>query len=188
VPLRVRVNSSANALQIDVRWAERQFRMNGHVADKVATGSSRNLLIHNAVDRGHTEQSIREDMEHIHNLVVIDVTFRQNNALVCTNSVHNALYARTCMMSRSAYRGCKIEFVRDECDVPLPQRKITPVAITASARKPAPMKNRFDLLNIDGTEDGSDDENRVPWDEGSDDDRTMDGHRNPGVNLNFLDS
>jgi len=183
--------NSADLSQIEVRWAERQFRLNGHVGDKVSTGATRNLLIHNALDKGHTERSIRDDMEHIHNLIIVDVTLRQGDALVCTNSVHNALYARTCMMSRSTYKGCRIEFVRDECDVPLPQRKITPQSAFAGAapqKKPAPTLNRFNLLNMEGTEAGSDEENRTPSDEGSDDDETMDGHYPRGVNLNFLDS
>lgn len=177
--------------QIEVRWAERQFRLNGHVGDKVSTGATRNLLIHHAVDKGLTEDSIRDDMEHIHNLIIIDVIFRQGNALVCTNSVHNALYARTCMMSRSTYKGCKIEFVRDECDVPLPQRKITPRSAFAAAvpsKKATPTLNRFNLLNMEGTEAGSDEENRTPSQDGSYDDETMDGPYPRGVNLNFLDS
>ena len=51
-------------------------------------------------DSSHTEESIREDLEHIHNLAVLGVDFNSGNCFIKTNSVHNAMYARTCMMSR----------------------------------------------------------------------------------------
>lgn len=127
-------------------------------------------------------------MEHIHNLFIIDVVFRGSDAYVSTNSVHNALFARTCMMSRSTYKGCKIEFVRDECDVVLPSRLIAPKAIGAEkkVKQAAPaIRNRFDMLNIDGADRSSDEENRTPSD---DDDDTVDTASHAGVNLNFLDS
>lgn len=99
-------------------------------------------------------------MEHIHQLVIVDITFRNGAALVSMNSVHNALFARTCMLSRTTYKGCKIEFSRDECDTPLPVRTLTP---KSSVRAPPPRKmpvaNRFDMLNLDdGSEDGSEDD------------------------------
>jgi hypothetical protein len=39
-------------------------------------------------------------MDHIHNLVVIKVEFLGASCYIKTNSVHNAMFARTCMMSR----------------------------------------------------------------------------------------
>lgn len=66
--------------QIEVKWADRQYRLNDHIAQKIAHGATRNLVIHSAVDKGLTEQRIREDMDHIHNLVIIDVTFRSGSA------------------------------------------------------------------------------------------------------------
>ena len=181
------------AKRIEVKWADRQFRLNGHVGDKIALGATRNLVIRHAVDRGLTEEQIRDDMEHIHNLAIIDVTFRQGDAFVCTNAIHNALYARTCMMSRSTYRGCKVEFFPDECDVPLPQRKVTPQynATHAGATRPkahAPPINRFNLLNMDGTEASSDEENQTPSEHISDDLQTIDHDASHGVRLDFFDS
>lgn len=73
--------------------------MPGHVAGKVAMGASRNLVIRR-YDGRHTEENIREDLDHIHNLVVIKVEFHGGNCYVSLNSVHNAIYARMCMMSR----------------------------------------------------------------------------------------
>lgn len=73
--------------------------MPGHVASKVAMGASRNLVIRR-YDGRHTEENIREDLDHIHNLVVIKVDFSGGNCYLSLNSVHNAIYARMCMMSR----------------------------------------------------------------------------------------
>lgn len=175
--------------RIEVKWADRQFRLNNHISNKIANGASRNLLVRGAFANGLTEPQIRLDMEHIHNLVIIAITFRQGDAYVSTNSVHNALFARTCMMSRTAYKGCKIEFYRDECDVPLPQRSFV---AKVPAQKPVglkrPLTNRFDMLNIDGSEDASDEENRMPAARTSDEDDTLDLNSNVGVSLNFLDS
>lgn len=67
------------------------------MANKIGIGATRNLVIRNASSR-HTEEAIRNDLEHIHNLVVIGVTFRGQNVHINTNSVHNAMFARTCMM------------------------------------------------------------------------------------------
>ncbi|SMY20835.1 unnamed protein product [Zymoseptoria tritici ST99CH_1A5] len=147
--------------RIEVRWAERQFRLNNHIAHKITNGATRNIRIRGAVDKGLTEDVIRDDMEHIHNLIIISVEFRKGDAFVSTNSVHNALFARTCMMSRSSYKGCKIEFYPDECDVPLPARNLH---VKNGGREPdarnTSLANRFDMLDIDGT-GSSDDEGGV---------------------------
>jgi hypothetical protein len=106
-------------------------------------------------------------MEHIHNLVIIDVVFRSGDAYVSTNTVHNALFARTCMMSRTAYKGCKVEFFRDECDVPLPAPTHKAKAVAATSAKPkakAAIANRFNLLNIDD-DHSSDEEDKVSIDD-----------------------
>ncbi|KJX92988.1 hypothetical protein TI39_contig4468g00001, partial [Zymoseptoria brevis] len=146
---------------IEVRWAERQFRLNNHIAHKITNGATRNIRIRGAVDKGLTEDVIRDDMEHMHNLIIIAVDFRKGDAFVSTNSVHNALFARTCMMSRSSYKGCKIEFYPDECDVPLPARN---QHVKNGGREPdarhTSLANRFDMLDIDGT-GSSDDEGGV---------------------------
>ncbi|KAM0719274.1 hypothetical protein Q7P37_005179 [Cladosporium fusiforme] len=182
--------------RVEVKWAEHEFKFHSHIADKVAGGATRNLMIYNALRGGLSEHRIREDMEHISNLVIIDVKYRGGNAYVYTNAINYALFARTCMMSRAEYKGHKIEFFRDECDVPLPLREIKSFAPhTHSApkkAKKASISNRFDVLNVDGTEAGSDEdvENRDPEENGdfSDSDSTPGFPSGFGARLNFLDS
>lgn len=147
-----------NCKRVEVRWADRQFRLNQHIANKVNKGASRNLCIRGAASHGLTEKRIRDDMEHIHNLVIVDITFRNNagDAYVSTNSIHNALFARTCMMSRSTYKGCKIEFYPDECDVPLPvpaPRSVVPQQ--QKEKKGFGTMNRFGMLGLQSEGDGS---------------------------------
>jgi hypothetical protein len=57
------------------------------------------LVVHH-YDGRHSEENIREDLDHIHNCVVVKVTFSGGNCYISLNSVHNAIYARNCMMSR----------------------------------------------------------------------------------------
>jgi hypothetical protein len=89
-----------NYCKVTIRWSDRQFILPGYVANKISIGATRNLVIHKRNPK-HTEDVIREDLEHIHNLVVIKVTFNGSDVHISTNSVHNALFARTCMMSRA---------------------------------------------------------------------------------------
>lgn len=103
---------------------------------------------------------IRDDLEHIHNLVVIRVSFddNNNNAYISTNSVHNAMFARTCMMSRAVYKGSKIEWDTDECSAPLERRRQPNVISKETTKKEAPLMNRFQLLNMDGDEESLEDD------------------------------
>lgn len=173
--------------QVEVKWADRQFTLNNHIANKIINnGATRNVIIRGAHGK-LTEREIRDDMEHIHNLVIVDVHFRNGDAYVSMNSVHNALFARTCMMSRSTYKGNKVDFYPDECDVPLPERRHVPKTSAPEPVKRKALGNRFDLLNMDGTENGSDEENHEPVDD-SDDDETLGARSNFGVSLNFLES
>lgn len=91
-------------------------------------------------------------MEHIHNLIVISVKFKNGNAYISTNSVHNALFARSCMMSRLTYKGMKIAFYPDECAEPLSRIPTGPKKV-AAPKKSTPLPNRFHLLSMDGSED-----------------------------------
>ncbi|ESZ93017.1 hypothetical protein SBOR_6588 [Sclerotinia borealis F-4128] len=143
--------------RVDIRWNDRQFILPGHVANKVGIGATRNLVIHNCNPK-HTEEVIRDDLEHIHNLVVIKVTFNGSNAYISTNSVHNAMFARTCMMSRSTYKGSKIEWGHDECAAPLERRQSVHSDNPPATKKKTPLVNRFQLLNIDREEDVSESE------------------------------
>jgi hypothetical protein len=123
-------------------------------------------------------------MEHIHNLVLIDVTFVKADAFVSMNSIHNALFARTCMMSRATYKGCRIEFFPDECDVPVPVRTYAPRKATTAPerRQKKTLGNRFDILELDGKDRSSDEENLTPSEGESDGDGAQ-----VGVSLDFLD-
>lgn len=147
-------------LQAEFVWNDRQFILPGHVAGKIHSGASRNLIIrgcHSTI----TAERIREDLDHIYNLVVIEIRLERGDAIISLNSVHNSLFARTCMMSRGAYKGCRIEWLPDPCAQPLPKPQFTPKKenLTPPVKKPGTMVNRFQMLNIDGTEDGSDEEN-----------------------------
>lgn len=102
-----------------------------------------------------TSQSIREDLEHIHNLDVVDVTLRDGHAFISTNGISWAVTARTCMSSRLKYKRTKIEFFPDECDKPLPPvTKRQPKPTSAPTNKAATIShmNRFALLGQEGEE------------------------------------
>lgn len=60
------------------------------------------------------------------------------------------------MMSRGTYKGMRIEWYPDECAQPLPKTQYIPKKENASlpATKLNPMVNRFQMLNMDGSEDG----------------------------------
>ena len=152
--------------QLEVRWNERQFHVPHHVSNKIGIGATRNLVIRGAAEK-LTEVQIRNHLDHIHNLVVIDVRFERGDVFISTNSIHNALFARTCMMSRTAYKGLRIDWYPDECALPLP----TPVNSRPSASAPPPSQkkpvatiNRYDLLNMDGTDASSDGEDPALYD------------------------
>lgn len=138
----------ADDFQVQVFWAETHFTLPNHVANKINIGATRNVLIHNAASR-HTEASIREDLEHIHNCIVISVKFIGGNAKIETNAVHNAMFARTCMMSRAKYKGSKIEWTKDDCDVPVPEKKIPLMPTTKANKQEVIPTNRFEVLSLD---------------------------------------
>lgn len=147
----------AYSFQIEAVWSDRQFTLSNYVASQVAGGATRNLLIR-GVHLNLTEAQIREDMEHIHNLVIISVKFAQGNAYISTNSVQKASYARNCMRSRMPYKLMRIEYYPDECTDPLPKIQPFPKRDTPKPVKNLnPMANRFEMLLLeDETEDDSD--------------------------------
>lgn len=67
-------------------------------------------------------------------------------------------------MSRAAYKGMRIEWYADECAQPLPKMQHLPKKenVAAPAKRPSTTVNRFQMLNMDGTEDGSEDEEDEP--------------------------
>ncbi|CAG8962115.1 hypothetical protein HYFRA_00005158 [Hymenoscyphus fraxineus] len=146
--------------RVDVRWNDRQFILPGHVANKIAIGATRNLVILNRTPR-HTEEMIRDDLEHIHNLVVIKVVFDNHNAYISTNSVHNAMFARTCMMSRAVYKSSKIEWDTDECAGPFEPRRQPTTNSKEAAKKEVPLTNRFQLLSMDGDDESFENDDEI---------------------------
>ncbi|KAE8146103.1 hypothetical protein BDV25DRAFT_133203 [Aspergillus avenaceus] len=151
-------NVSVAGKRVEVLWNDRQFYLPPFVRAKVNNGASRNLVLHN-VHPNITEWLIRKDLDHIHNLIVITVKFRHGNAYISTNSVHNALFARSCIMSRFAYKGTKITFYPDECGEPLVKVSVGKKEAPAPSRKSVSVPNRFQLLSLDGAEEeGSDHE------------------------------
>ncbi|KAK4695125.1 hypothetical protein P7C71_g2567, partial [Lecanoromycetidae sp. Uapishka_2] len=147
--------------RLDFVWNDRQFILPGHVANKIGIGATRNLIIKN-VHPNITAERLREDLDHIHNLVIVDLSFQNSNAYLSLNSIHNSLFARTCMMSRVTYKGMKIEWYPDECCQPLPKPQQVPRKANLApppVKKSTSMMNRFQMLNIDGddTEEGSED-------------------------------
>ncbi|KAH8821728.1 hypothetical protein F5884DRAFT_768895 [Xylogone sp. PMI_703] len=140
--------------KVDIRWNERQFILYPHISYRIACGATRNLVLYNC-QVGHTEEAIRNDLEHIHKLVVISVNFKNGNAHISTNSVPNAIVARTCMISRLTYKGCKIDWDADECSKPIPMPKYNFLK-PQNARKPYVLySNPFEVL---GSEDSCSDE------------------------------
>ncbi|KAI7779877.1 hypothetical protein LA080_000292, partial [Diaporthe eres] len=130
-----------NHKRVEIRWNDRQFILPGHVASKVGIGATRNLVIRRC-DPRLTEQGIKDDLEHIHNLVVIKVEFIGGSCYIKTNSVHNAI----------KYKGSKIDWDVDECNQPFvttAQPKPRQQTPTNSRTNGGAMTNRFNILNID---------------------------------------
>lgn len=112
-----------------------------------------------------TEERLREHLDHIHNLVVVSISFRDGDACISLNSINNSLFARTCMMSRAIYKGMKIEWYPDECSRPLPKVQQAPKIGNVAPLQPkkfASAMNRFQMLNLDGTEDDSEPSDEEP--------------------------
>ncbi|PWY73669.1 hypothetical protein BO70DRAFT_398892 [Aspergillus heteromorphus CBS 117.55] len=143
--------------RVEVLWNDRQFYLPPYVRVKINNGASRNIILYN-VHPNVTEWVIRKDLEHIHNLIVITVKFRNNNAYISTNSVHNALFARSCMMSRFMYKGMKIGFYSDECAESLAKGPKKELQAPPKKEKAAVVPNRFELLSLDGADEDEDHE------------------------------
>lgn len=177
--------------RIEVKWNDRQFRLPAHVANKIQMGASRNIVVRNGTSRDINEQGIRDDLEHIHNLVVISVKInpKSGDIFISTNSVHNALFARTCMMSRSLYKGLRIEYYPDECAAPipkLPERALVTIPnskASVKASKPHARGNLYALLAEDGAGDDSDKSSSSGGDE-----QDLPGYADNGVRINWADS
>lgn len=139
--------------QIEVFWDDRQHFLQGHLARRIYNnGASRNLVIRFAKAE-MTEESIREDLEHIYRLEVVSVRFEFGHAWVSLNSVQQAVTARSCMSSRFKYKGTRIEFYPDECAELLPpyvkRQPQSQPTILRSKRSAYNFNNRFATLTVD---------------------------------------
>ncbi|KAL1952806.1 hypothetical protein VTO42DRAFT_4233 [Malbranchea cinnamomea] len=146
---------------IDASWSERQFHFPAYMSAQLSHGASRNLVIR-GVHPDLSEDRIRADLDHIHNLIIINITYSGGNAYISTNSVQKASFARTCMRSRVPYNSLRIEYYPDECAEPLPKvqtvsRREVPQPVT----RLNPMANRFEMLSFDQPEDDSDEQEEL---------------------------
>jgi hypothetical protein len=148
--------------KIHAKWSEYQYVVRGQVAYHVARGATRNFVIRKR-DPNTTAQSLREDLDHIHNLYVIDIEINKSNCFVSTSSVNSAIFARNCLLSRSEYKNSRIEWTADECGQPLetlPSDAKAPVlcvkedssAVPAHPSRKNLMGNRFQLLDLSDTD------------------------------------
>ncbi|KAL6862069.1 hypothetical protein J3F83DRAFT_716887 [Trichoderma novae-zelandiae] len=141
--------------RVEIRWSDRFQTLHEHFSKRIANGATRNLVMRKC-NASHTEASIRKDLEHIHNLKVVGIDFCDGDCHISTNSVPSAMYARTCMMSRLKYKGCRIEWDVDECAQPLNQmpvmsRRRAPFPVAPVARSIRTTSNRFQLLASEAT-------------------------------------
>lgn len=156
-------------------------------------GSTRNIVIRNGTSKNLTEDGIRDDLEHIHNLIVVSITIDNGDIYISTNSVHNALFARTCMMSRATYKGLKIEWYPDECADALPRLQERAAAPSLASQQPklkahvqtrqvSSTSNPFSLLDMDETEASEDsDVDEV-------ESQALPGFPSDGVRINWADT
>ncbi|EDU51246.1 conserved hypothetical protein [Pyrenophora tritici-repentis Pt-1C-BFP] len=143
--------------RLEFRWNDRQFHVPPHVSNKIANGATRNLVVRCIAGKVTADQ-IRDHLDHIHNLVVVDIYFQKGDAYISTNSVHNALFARTCMMSRTTYKGTRIEYYPDECAEALPRPTKTQNPVSRAPVKPMPVVNQYALLDTGSDDDSQSDE------------------------------
>jgi hypothetical protein len=85
--------------RVDVSWNDFQKTVSGQLAWSIRGGATRNFIVRQC-DSFQTPESIKEDLEHIHDLRVISVEFTDRDCYIKTNSISGAVFARTCMSSR----------------------------------------------------------------------------------------
>lgn len=149
---------NSNGVQVEVDWADRQFYPNTATYKRIINnGATRILRLCNAANQLN-EQTVRDDMEHIHNLVILKVKMEGHDLIVHTNSIQGCGFARTCMMSRMPYRLLKLDFVPDKCAEPLPNRTRSQLfdAVRPTSQhqlKPQSSANLYDILKSEDSED-----------------------------------
>jgi hypothetical protein len=116
------------------------------MANRIAgSGLTRNLVIRFAKD-DWTASSIREDLDHIHQLEIIDIFFRNEHIYISLNSIHHAQVARSCMNSRLKYKRMKIGHWPDDCAQPLPRSPVKQPKNPLTFRSATFPGNSFELL------------------------------------------
>ena len=135
-----------------------------HTARLIQSGVTRNLVIRFPTP-DLTADSIRQDLEHIHRLDVVSIDFVKGHAYVSLNSVHLALKAKSCMISRLKYKRTRIEHFPDECDQPLPaipRKPLSNMSNTLPTRAAkTPFSNRFDAIGWSSQTSCEDDESSL---------------------------
>lgn len=144
--------------RVEVAWSERQFTIGNTLANRIRHGATRNIRIRGAQARV-TEAEIRDNLEHIHNLVVVDLSFKHGDAYLSVNSINNALFARQCLLSRATYKGLRFEWLEDECARPLPKVETRSYVLPSVREDKGPaMSNMFSVLGLEDDHDDSSEE------------------------------
>lgn len=147
--------------KISVEYAEKSFWTPKSVATRIEQGATRNLLIR-GLDLDIDEDRLRADLDHIHNLAVVEIYPPKdgNGMVVSLNAIHLALFARTCLRSQIMYKKAQISFYPDKCtesQIPNPHKGFKPLGDKTNVRKLAKFdclpRNRFQLLKISDEED-----------------------------------
>ena len=147
-----------------VDWDYRQAWVRPALANRVAfSGQSRNLVIRFA-RHDMTADSIRQDLDHIYNLVVVDLFCENGHIFISLNSIQHAYTARSCMYSRLKYKRIKIECWPDECaqPLPLPRPVKQPQSYVPAKLATITHRNRFEML-YNGTEDSQESTNLMEF-------------------------
>lgn len=149
--MNIRITNICYSRQGKVSWAPNSWKPPGYIRGQVTSGKlTRNILIQRA-NSGITESLIRKHLDHIHSLEVLSVDIDGDEVRISTNCVAGALFAKTCLMSRSMYKGMWIGFYPDECAEPLPDipgpGDATEPRSKAHIVPKGPLYNPYDLLS-----------------------------------------
>ncbi|KAI9797277.1 MAG: hypothetical protein M1833_005573 [Piccolia ochrophora] len=140
--------------RVFARWNDRQHRSNPYIARKIFEGATRNITIKNVHARGAvTDKVLEEQLDHIDGLRVVSITFKGKDVFISTTSVDKALVACSCLRSRIAYKGMKINFYPDECAGSFSEAALTPTKENQSPVRNAVWMNRFQPLALDAVEE-----------------------------------
>ncbi|KAK6383678.1 hypothetical protein LTS17_002970 [Exophiala oligosperma] len=135
--------------KVSVVWNDRQLSLTPHLAHRTASGATRNLMIRYC-KKYMTDESIREDLDHIHNLQIVSIHHSGPHCVISLSSVQGATAARSCMYTRQKYKSVRIEFYPDECAQPIPEWQ--PKDYHMSKSPCIEIRNRFEVFLDDSDE------------------------------------